>query len=311
MMYVQPARKTPITAVRNRYRALFGLFAVLLAGCATASAASEPVGLGLTSARTTAPAMGDSNALANSDANGAAKNDPNAPVKSNANAFALLELFTSEGCSSTPPAETALRRIADEATAAGQPVYTLAFHVPYWDYLGWKDRYARNANTDRQWAYAHALGHANIYTPQIVLDGAGDLPWGDAGATRVAIATSLARPRSAAVALTLQRRAADGSLTIGYQVTGAPTGATLQLAIAERGIVTDVKAGENAGHSLAHGPVIRFLTAQDPGNGTAKLVAPADLRWDRAAIIGFVQDPNTMAIAGATRLELTSLTTRP
>jgi hypothetical protein len=115
---------------------------------------------------------------------------------------ALVELFTSEGCSSTPPAKDAVNRLDAEARAAGRPVYAIAWHVTYWDQLGWPDTYARQAFTDHQWALAKALKQANVYTPQVALDGRGDLPWENAARSQAAIAASLARPAQAQVELT-------------------------------------------------------------------------------------------------------------
>lgn len=214
-------------------------------------------------------------------------------------AFALLELFTSEGCSSTPPAEAAVNRLVNGALVADRRVFALAYHVPYWDYLGWADGYAQTTNTERQWAYARALGHPNIYTPQVVLDGAGDLPWGSGVEAGRAIAASLARPARATVTLVAVRQ--PGSVQVRFTVTGAPTGGRLNLALAERGLVAHPTRGENAGATLPHAPVVRTFTDVAAGHGEVTLAAPAGLNFDHAEVIGFVQDPRTMAIAGVGR----------
>jgi hypothetical protein len=85
--------------------------------------------------------------------------------------FAVVELFTSEGCSSCPPADRLLARIADEAAHSGQPVYALAFHVGYWDRLEWSDRFADPAFSRRQERYAAALGMPAVYTPEMIVNG--------------------------------------------------------------------------------------------------------------------------------------------
>src|SRR5262245_19078461 len=104
-----------------------------------------------------------------------------APAVSGANAapiappapsrFALVELFTSEGCSSCPPADALLARLAADAARSGEPIATLSFHVTYWDQLGWKDRFSDEAFTRRQGAYRRRFALASLYTPQMVVGG--------------------------------------------------------------------------------------------------------------------------------------------
>jgi hypothetical protein len=212
--------------------------------------------------------------------------------------FALLELFTSEGCSSTPPAEAALNGVLASAAADGRPVYAMAFHVPYWDYLGWKDTFASDPNTERQRAYSRALHHDNIYTPEIVLDGAGDLPWSDTGSANNAVNASLVTDRPAHLTLDWEGAA------VRYAIADAPAGSRLYLALTERGIKIDVARGENAGRTLAHAPVVRTFVELAPGNGLATVSRPANLAADRAEVIGFVQDPVTKVVTAASRLPL-------
>src|SRR5439155_24448282 len=100
--------------------------------------------------------------------------DPAAPV--------VLELFQSQGCSSCPPANANLNALADQPD-----VIALSFAVTYWDGLGWKDTFAQDAYTQRQWAYAHSLHHANVFTPQMVVNGRRDLVGVDAGEVRRAL----------------------------------------------------------------------------------------------------------------------------
>jgi len=85
--------------------------------------------------------------------------------------FVLIELFTSEGCSSCPSADKNLEKIAAQAKASGQNIYTLSYHVDYWDYLGWKDPYATKQFSDRQRAYASQFKSSRIYTPQMIVNG--------------------------------------------------------------------------------------------------------------------------------------------
>ena len=95
--------------------------------------------------------------------------------------FAVVELFTSEGCSSCPPAEALLNQIHPRAAKSGQRIYTLAFHVDYWDRLGWKDPFSEAAYSQRQNSYANGFGEDRIYTPQMIVNGRGGFVGSDAG----------------------------------------------------------------------------------------------------------------------------------
>ena len=165
-------------------------------------------------------------------------------ARSGAAAPAVVELYTSEGCSSCPPAEAWLN------TLTGKPdVVALAFHVNYWDYIGWTDRFATPATTDRQRDLARAHGPNGVYTPQMVLGGADWRGWGGG--------TNVPTPRNAnAPSLQLTR---DGDMLTAV-VDALPGAASLggYWAVLEDGIETKVRAGENAGRTLRHDNVVRF-----------------------------------------------------
>src|SRR5262245_33770376 len=103
----------------------------------------------------------------------------------------LVELFTSEGCSDCPPADTVLQKLIDASPVAGAQVIGLGQHVDYWDRLGWKDRFSSAALTDRQRAYANRFANESIYTPQMVVDGRAEFVGSDASAARKAIERTL------------------------------------------------------------------------------------------------------------------------
>src|ERR1700761_595401 len=122
--------------------------------------------------------------------------------------FALLELFTSEGCSSCPPAEELAAKIQQES--AGKPVYVLAFHVDYWDHQGWKDRYSDAAYSQRQKDYSSWLGTSDIYTPQAVVNGRREFVGSDERALRGALDKALSTAATARVTLSVRRAGAAG-----------------------------------------------------------------------------------------------------
>ena len=133
--------------------------------------------------------------------------------------FALVELFTSEGCSSCPPADRLLGRIAEEASRSGQNVLPLAFHVDYWDYLGWTDRFARPEFGHRQRWYAAAARADGVFTPQIVVNGVAAFAGSDERRARAAIAEALAR--TPAASLVVDAILSEPTHTVEVRVAGA------------------------------------------------------------------------------------------
>ncbi|MCB9550080.1 MAG: DUF1223 domain-containing protein [Myxococcales bacterium] len=211
--------------------------------------------------------------------------------------FAVLELFTSEGCSSCPAADATLDALGRAARASGQRVYTLAFHVDYWDQLGWPDPFASPLATERQRQYAGTLGGGRIYTPQLVVNGRAELVGSDAARAKMAIAQALATPGT--VALTLDGDARRGEAR--WRVEGAPPGAVLQLALVEGGLVVAVPRGENAGEKLSHDNVVRVLRTVPltADTGALTLPVPAKARPENLRLIGFVQDAAGLAVLAA------------
>jgi hypothetical protein len=165
-------------------------------------------------------------------------------------AIVLVELFTSEGCSSCPPADAAL--LALEQSNA--QVVAIEEHVDYWDHLGWRDPFSSKTFSDRQREYADALGRGRIYTPQMVVDGRRELIGSDAAGARGAIA---AAAQVAKGNVSLRR---DGDL-LHVEVKDVPGSepAEVRLVIAESGLSTKVERGENEGRTLRHASVARSV----------------------------------------------------
>lgn len=171
----------------------------------------------------------------------------------------VIELYTSEGCSSCPPADRWLSSLKPEA-AAGRAVVQ-AFHVGYWDYIGWVDRFASPAHTTRQRQIAATNGLRSIYTPQLVRNGQ---DWRDY-ARALAGAASPAR-----AAITLQRKSADA-----FEATVTPAadvqGWSAYWTVTEHGHASKVKSGENAGELLTHDFVVRQYVPAGDYRGKAQL----------------------------------------
>lgn len=211
----------------------------------------------------------------------------------------ILELFTSEGCSSCPPADVVLASLARGQPVPGAEVLALEIHVDYWNYLGWSDPFSSAANSDRQHAYGKAFGQRGVYTPQLVVDGHAELLGSDSSGAKEAIAAAARAPK-VKVALAFN----DGKLAVSVaDVPGPREPTSVWLALTEEGLHTDVPRGENAGSRLAHGPIVRRLArigAADPafsGEAPAAL-DPAWKRENMRAVV-FVQRDRGLQILGA------------
>lgn len=220
--------------------------------------------------------------------------------------FAVVELFTSEGCSSCPPADRLMKQVHDAVSANGQRVYCLAYHVDYWDRLGWRDRFSDPAHSRRQSLYAHARGSDRVYTPQVIVNGRDAFVGSNRAKTQHAIAEALMQAATSSVGITL--KIDDDHLTVDYAVADAPPEAVLNVALVESNLSTDVRRGENAGRTLHHAPVVRvFQTIDLPGDdaeGRTTLTLPPDTRPEHTAVIAFVQSTDTLHIHGADRAAL-------
>jgi hypothetical protein len=227
--------------------------------------------------------------------------------------FALVELFTSEGCSSCPPADALLGEIVQDARKQGRRVFGLAFHVDYWNQLGWTDPYSTPAHSRRQRSYARAFKNYQVYTPQMIVNGTEDFVGSDRRRSRAAIEAALKRPGRAQVKLQQDEASAHGSLAISYVVAGVARGTVLNVAVVERNVMSTVKRGENGGRTLRHENVVRAfqtLRLDNSGKGTVHLALPADLVYSKASAIGYVQEADTGAVLGATSMTLARDTTR-
>ncbi|HEY3326373.1 MAG TPA: DUF1223 domain-containing protein [Novimethylophilus sp.] len=175
---------------------------------------------------------------------------------------ALLELYTSEGCSSCPPADRWLGRLAAQGFSANR-VVPLALHVDYWDYIGWQDRFAKPAFTARQREQA-AIGF--VYTPQVMLNGQDFRGWGSAARFEETVAAINRTAPRADIRLSLNQ--APGKLEADIVVQLAKQeDAAVYLALYENDLSTQVKAGENSGTTLHHDYVVREWLGPYAANG--------------------------------------------
>jgi len=229
----------------------------------------------------------------------------------------IVELFTSEGCSSCPPADALLQKLADDAS--GAPVIALGEHVDYWDHQGWKDRFSSAALTQRQRQYAFRFNVESIYTPQMVVDGRAELIGSDAGAARRAIDRAAAQPHGMVRIAIDQGTAAPraSQLTAMVSVTDLPAvargdRADLVVAVTEDHLSSDVKRGENHGRVLKHAAVVRQLTTigEAPAPATAaRAELTIDPAWnrERLTVVAFVQERHSRTILASAAVPLSAL----
>jgi hypothetical protein len=168
----------------------------------------------------------------------------------------LVELFTSEGCSSCPPADALLIKLNEVQPIAGVTVIALEEHVDYWDRQGWRDPFSSAEFTARQRRYGEWLHIESPYTPEMLVDGQSEFLGSDSRRALSELARA-ARIAKMPVRLTLREKSAD-LVSLAVAVDAGSSGDVL-LAITESGLATDVARGENAGHNLKHSAVVRKL----------------------------------------------------
>jgi hypothetical protein len=218
----------------------------------------------------------------------------------------IVELFTSEGCSSCPPADTLLSRLA--RALPDIDVIPLSEHVDYWNHLGWKDPFSASLFSARQQDYGRMFRLESVYTPQMVVNGQVEFSGSDRGRAEQEIRKASQGPRATVELTKLNDQA------VRLRVDDVPAGtrnADMFLAITESLLETDVRNGENAGHRLAHTGVVRSLTTLGhiDAKKTAAYTADAKINlnqeWRRpnVKLVLFVQDRATRKIIGATTLQ--------
>ena len=219
-----------------------------------------------------------------------------APSAPSTSSITLLELFTSEGCSSCPPADALLFDLEERAAVPQSDLLVLAYHVDYWNSLGWRDRWSDATFSERQRAYGARFGSNRIYTPQLIVNGRVEFVGSDRGRVEREI-----KHASAIVPLPVAVRPIDDA-TIEVRVAPSAAQGDLYLVLAERGLSSKVARGENAGKLLRHPSVVRTLhrsTAEERAAGSARLDLPRDLDRAAARVVAFVQEPDEGAIVAA------------
>ena len=219
----------------------------------------------------------------------------------------LVELFTSEGCSSCPPADALLLKLDRTQPVPGALVIPLSEHVDYWDHLGWRDPFSSPVFSRRQEGYGQRFHLPSVYTPEAVIDGNTEALGSDTRQVQDAIRQSL-KTDKLQVRVSPVFRNVHGVPVVHAQVdaSGKPAdrGAQVRLALAESAVVSDVLRGENSGRKLDHVAVVRSLLDLGHLDGAGAFSADIPLtgeleHWNGKRIVVFVQDPQYGPIRGA------------
>ncbi len=224
----------------------------------------------------------------------------------------VVELFTSQGCSSCPPADELLSRLGNEGLPGDVEVIPLSFHVDYWNYIGWTDPFSSREWSDRQKRYILALGKDTLFTPALVIHGAAQVVGADPREVLTEIARASSDRSGSAVDVDLRLEPTDDRLRIDIDtriVDAIPGhGLDLMIALFEKQLVTQVETGENAHRELRNDYVVRVLR-RGPSVGGPRSTKSAELElelelqpdWSRKrlGVAAFAQDPATFRIYGA------------
>ena len=210
--------------------------------------------------------------------------------------FAFVELFTSEGCSSCPSADANLKQIAAEASQSGKNVYTLSYHVDYWDYLGWQDPYSSREFSDRQREYSRRS--RRVYTPQMIVNGRTEFVGSNMKKAEDAVDRALKSQPKATISVECAMQ--NGIINAQWKVEGLGKGDQVQVALVQNSGEQDVSRGENANRKLSHVNIVRQLeTVSNPaGEGATELSVPEGFAADKFHVVAFVQSLTGVKAAG-------------
>jgi hypothetical protein len=211
------------------------------------------------------------------------------------NGFAVVELFTSEGCSSCPPADAVVANLLKEYKS---DVYVLGYHVDYWDNLGWKDVFSNAAYTKRQRNYAKSFKLSSVYTPQVIVNGEEQFVGSDENKLHASINKDLKQIPAQTLSVTAKANT-NNTVNVSYQTNATNT--NLNVALIQLSAETKVQRGENHGATLHHVNIVRNIETVSPKNNTGNILLdlPAGLSAKDCQVIVFTQNTNMKITAAA------------
>ena len=231
----------------------------------------------------------------------AAQNEKRTPI--------IVELFTSEGCSTCPPADKLLQTLVQEQPVSGVEIIGLSEHVDYWNRLGWTDPFSSVQFSNRQGYYAGFFKHSEIYTPQLIVDGTRELIGSEGNKS---LTDSAANPKGN-VELKIEKED-ENTVSLKVKVANLPKisdgdKAVVLLAVTENNLTSSVSSGENSGRKLKHSAVTRYMkniggVTNDEANLSADVGLGKDWKRNDLSAVAFVQEANSRRILGAAKISL-------
>jgi len=219
--------------------------------------------------------------------------------------FVVVELFSSEGCSSCPSADLLVSKLTAWARQNNEPVYPLIFHVDYWNNLGWRDVFSSPAFTQRQNDYARVFKDQGVYTPEMIINGSDAFVGSNQQQLQKDLDSELSMPASVILHISLIKQESN-QIIVKYSAEGFSDGDVINMALVERGLSTEVTAGENAGRTLHHDNVVREFQSIPLTKAASQIKIPLNKISDttQASVIVYVQNPQTMLIEAAKQQDL-------
>jgi hypothetical protein len=217
----------------------------------------------------------------------------------------LVELFTSEGCSSCPPADRLLSHLQKDQPLAGVEVIVLSEHVDYWNQLGWSDPFSAGGFTERQQRYTAALQSEGPYTPEMVVDGATAFVGSDSRRALQVIGAAAKTAKANGVL-----RCTADPLSLGIHIDGGPEDADVLMAVAENGLASNVTRGENRGLQMQHDGVTRRLTVigrarkQQEFEAKPKIALDRSWRRENLSAVVFLQGRSSHRVLGVGKIAI-------
>jgi len=269
---------------------LIVFIAVIAASCITSNPASVETA--------------ENEIMQNQDKNDSSKKIKGTPV--------IVELFTSEGCSSCPPADKVLATLEQTQPIEGAEIIALSEHVDYWNRLGWTDPFSSAQFSNRQNEYRQYFKRDDVYTPQMVVDGTREFVGSNANEASKAITEAAKKPK-AEVEIKIEK-IEENKVYLSVKIEKLPKissgdTAVIMLAITESNLATKVSRGENAGRKLPHTAVVRYLQnigSADSDNKTLMQFIELQRDWKRnnLSVVAFVQNTGSRQIYGVTKINL-------
>lgn len=228
------------------------------------------------------------------------KNAAPASVQQTANTNpSVVELFTSEGCSSCPSAD---RLVATAQKEFNDNTIVLSYHVDYWDRLGWKDPFSKSIYTDRQRQYAQHLNLESVYTPQAIVNGTLEF----VGSNRTALWNAISNYKSTGnkIIETETPSINNQQLSVNYNYAALKSNENVVLELVLKSATIQVKRGENGGSTLSHINIVQDIIQKNESKGTATFNLPSGFSKENYLVVAFVQNKNSYEITSAKKIAI-------